>query len=111
MEVGGHRNSGIPKLRLSDVTRTFMKEKWINIEEAQDRRTWTLKTRYDTKKCRRRRRSLDRIENTDGFQQCRSLSFGLGFQKRTDIYFFTKQYRLFSRTLRDYPEAGSIIRL
>ena len=45
MEVGGHRKIGRPKLRWSDVTRKDMKEKGVKIEEAQDRRTWRLKTR------------------------------------------------------------------
>ena len=44
MEVGGHRKIGRPKLRWSDVIRKDMKEKQVKIEEAQDRRTWTLKT-------------------------------------------------------------------
>ena len=44
MEVGGHRKIGRPKLRWSDVIRKDMKEKQVKIEEAQDRRTWRLKT-------------------------------------------------------------------
>ena len=45
MEAGGHRNIGRLKLRWSDVIRKDMKEKQAKIEEAQDRRTWRLKTR------------------------------------------------------------------
>ena len=45
MVVGGHRKIGRPKLRWSDVIRKDMKEKRVKIEEAQDRRTWRLKTR------------------------------------------------------------------
>ena len=44
MEVGGHRKIGRPKLRWSDVIRKDMKEIGVKIEEAQDRRTWRLKT-------------------------------------------------------------------
>ncbi len=44
MEVGGHRKIGRPKLKWSDVIRKDMKEKQVKIEEAQDRRTWRLKT-------------------------------------------------------------------
>ena len=44
MEVGGHRKIGRPKVRWSDVIRKDMKEKRVKIEEAQDRRTWRLKT-------------------------------------------------------------------
>ena len=43
--MGGHRKIGRPKLRRSDVIRKDMKEKQVNIEEAQDWRTWRLKTR------------------------------------------------------------------
>ena len=45
MEVGGHRKTGRPKLRWSDVIRKDMNEKGVTIEEAQDWRTWRLKTR------------------------------------------------------------------
>ena len=44
MEVGEHRKLRRPKLRLSDVVRKYMREKGVKIEEAQDRRTWRLKT-------------------------------------------------------------------
>ena len=44
MEVSGHRKIGRPKLRWSDVIRKDMKEKQVKIEEAQDMRTWRLKT-------------------------------------------------------------------
>ena len=44
MEVGGHRKIRRPKLRWSDVIRKYMKEKQVKIEEAEDRRTWRLKT-------------------------------------------------------------------
>ena len=44
MEVGVHRKIGRPKLRWSDVIRKDTKEKQVKIEEAQDRRTWRLKT-------------------------------------------------------------------
>ena len=44
MEVGGQRKIGRLKLRQSDFTRKDMKEKRVKIEEAQDRRTWILKT-------------------------------------------------------------------
>ena len=59
MEVGGHRNIGRPKLRWSDVIRTGTKEKkHVQIEEAQDRRTWRLKTRWaDPKYGKGRRRN------------------------------------------------------
>ena len=43
-EVGGHRKIGRPKLRWSDVTRKYMKEKQVKIEEVEYRRTWKLKT-------------------------------------------------------------------
>ena len=42
--MGGHRKIGRPKLRWSDVIRNDMKEK-VKIEEAQERRTSSLKTR------------------------------------------------------------------
>ena len=45
MEVGGHRTIGRPKLGWSDVITKDMNEIQVNIEEAQDRRTWRLKTR------------------------------------------------------------------
>ena len=45
MEVDGHRNIGRPKLRWSDVIRKDMKKKGVQREEAQDRRTWRMKTR------------------------------------------------------------------
>ena len=45
MEVGGQRKIGSPKLRWSDVIRKHMNDKVVKIEEAQGRRTWTLKTR------------------------------------------------------------------
>ena len=44
MEVGGHRKIERPKLRWSDDIGKDMKEKQVKIEEAQDRRTWRLKT-------------------------------------------------------------------
>ena len=44
--MGGHRKIGRPKLGWSVVIRKDMKEKQVEIEEAQDRRTWRLKTRY-----------------------------------------------------------------
>ena len=44
MGVGEHQKIGRPKLRWSDVIRKDMKEKQVKIEEAQDRRTWRLKT-------------------------------------------------------------------
>ena len=44
MEAGGHRKIGRPKLRRYDVIRKDMKEKWVQREEAQHRRTWRLKT-------------------------------------------------------------------
>ena len=44
MEVGGYRKIGRLKLRWCDVIRKDMKDKGVNIEEAQDRRTWILKT-------------------------------------------------------------------
>ena len=44
MEVGGHRKIGSPKLRWSDLIGKDMKEKGVKIEEAQDRRTWRMKT-------------------------------------------------------------------
>ena len=43
--MGGHRNIGTPQLRKSDVIRKDTKEKGEKIEDAQDRRTWILKTR------------------------------------------------------------------
>ena len=43
--MGGHRKIERPKLRWSGVIRKDMKEKEVKIEEAQDRRTWRLKTR------------------------------------------------------------------
>ena len=42
--MGGHRKIGKPKLRWSDVAKKYMKEKGVNIEEAQYRRMWRLKT-------------------------------------------------------------------
>ena len=45
MEVGGHRKIGRLRLRWSDVIRNDTKEKQVKIEEAQDQRTWRLKTR------------------------------------------------------------------
>ena len=42
--MGGHRKIGRPKLRWSDVVRNDIKEKGVKIEEAEDRRTWRLKT-------------------------------------------------------------------
>ena len=45
MEVGGHRKIGRPKLKWSDAIRTDPKKKQVKTEEAQDRRTWILKTR------------------------------------------------------------------
>ena len=44
MEVGEHRKIGRLKLRWRDVIRKDMKEKGVHIEEAQERRTWILKT-------------------------------------------------------------------
>ena len=44
MEVGGHRKIGRSKLRWSDVIEKDMKEKGVQIEETQDRRTWIMKT-------------------------------------------------------------------
>ena len=44
MEVSGHRKIGRPKLRWSDVRRKHMREKGVQREEAQDRRTWRMKT-------------------------------------------------------------------
>ena len=44
MEAGGQRKIGRPKLRWYAVTRKDMKEKGVQREEAQDRRTWRLKT-------------------------------------------------------------------
>ena len=43
--MGGHRKIGRPKLRWSDVIRKHMKVKQVKIEEAQERKTWRLKTR------------------------------------------------------------------
>ena len=43
--MGGHRQIGKPKLRWSDVIRKDIKEKQLNIEEAQYRITWRVKTR------------------------------------------------------------------
>ena len=45
MEVGGHRKVARPKLKWSDVKRNDVNEKGVKTEEAQDRRTWRLKTR------------------------------------------------------------------
>ena len=39
MEVGGHGKIGRPKLRWSDVIEKTYKEKGVQREEAQDRRT------------------------------------------------------------------------
>ena len=44
MEVGGHRKLGRPKLTWRDVIRKDTKEAGVKVEEAQDRRTWRLKT-------------------------------------------------------------------
>ena len=44
MEVGGHRRIGRAKMRWSDVIRIDIKEKQVKREEAQDRRTWRMKT-------------------------------------------------------------------
>ena len=44
IEVGGHRKTGRPKLRWSDVIRKDMKEAGEKMEEAQDWRTCRLKT-------------------------------------------------------------------
>ena len=44
MEVGGHRKIGRPKLRWSDVIRKDTKEKQVKVEEAQNWKTWRLKT-------------------------------------------------------------------
>ena len=43
MGVGGHRQIERPKL-WNCVIRKDMKEKQVNIEEAQGRRTWRMKT-------------------------------------------------------------------
>ena len=40
-----HLSEGRPKLRWSDVTKKYTKEKQVKIEETQDGRTWRLKTR------------------------------------------------------------------
>ena len=45
IEVSGFRMVGRKKLRWSDVIKRYMKEKGVKREEAQDRRTWRLKTR------------------------------------------------------------------
>ena len=45
MGVGGIRKIVRPKLRWNDFVRKDMKEKGVKIEEAQDWRTWRLKTR------------------------------------------------------------------
>ena len=45
MEIGGHRQLGRPKVRWSDVIRKDIKERVVKVEEAQDRRTWRLKSR------------------------------------------------------------------
>ena len=44
MEVSGDRKIARPKQRWSDVIRKYMKEKQVKMEEAQERRTWRLKT-------------------------------------------------------------------
>ncbi len=44
MEVGGHRQIGIPNLRWSDVIREDRKEKGVKIEDAQAWRKWRLTT-------------------------------------------------------------------
>ena len=44
MEVSGHRKIGRLHLRWSDVIRKYTKEKEVQKEEAQDRRTWRMKT-------------------------------------------------------------------
>ena len=44
MEVGGHRKIGRPKLRRCDVLRKCINMTGVKIE-AQDRRTWRLKTK------------------------------------------------------------------
>ena len=48
----GHRKTGRPKLRWSDVIRKDMMENGVKIEEAQDRRMWRLKTRCSDPKNR-----------------------------------------------------------
>ena len=50
MEIGGQRNIGRPKLRWSDVIRKCTKEEQVKIEDAQERRTWRLKTRCADRK-------------------------------------------------------------
>ena len=61
-------NIGRPKLRRSDDIRLYMKEKQVKIEEAQDRRSWRLKTRCADPKLgkERRRKSVNR--NDQGYQ-------------------------------------------
>ena len=50
MEVSEHRKIERPKMGWIDVKRKDMMEKQVKIEEAQDRRTWRLKTQCaDTK--------------------------------------------------------------
>ena len=44
MEVRGHRHIGRPKLKWRDVIRKDTKEKGAQREEAQDRRTWRMRT-------------------------------------------------------------------
>ena len=46
MEVSGHQKTGRPKLRWSDVIKKYIKKKVVQREEAQERRTWRMKTRY-----------------------------------------------------------------
>ena len=46
MEVGGHRKTGRPKLRWSDIVTKYMTQKGVQIEEAKDRRTWRINTRF-----------------------------------------------------------------
>ena len=44
MEVSGHRKIGRPKLWWSDVIQQDIKEKGARREEAQNQRTWRMKT-------------------------------------------------------------------
>ena len=74
------------KTEKDDVIRKYIKEKQVKIEEAQDRRTWRLKTRCADRKIRQTAQEEEYQLDSDGYIGRRMLRMKLrGNRKRETL--------------------------